>query len=196
MGCDMSLSSVGGSFIRFLQLREIDEEGYAIRPNKSAAKREMAAIRRLVEALIDCSEEEWARMGLEGKLQEGLRQARRMKASGARNRQIKFLARRLREDGLEAARAWFENRDRMQAEARRRFRSIETWRDRLVAEGDAALQAYLEIHPQTDRQQLRALIRAARRECDAGKPAGAGRRLFRFLRENSDAADFSATLEP
>ncbi len=175
-------------------MREVDEEGFAIRPNKSAQKREMAAIRKLVEALVECSEGEWARMGLEAKLQEGLRLARGMKASGARNRQIKFLVRQLRQNGLEAARAWMENRDRIRAEENRRFHLLEQWRDRLVEEGDAALGDFLDAHPHTDRQQLRALIRAARKERESGKPAGAGKKLFRFLRENDHDAAGSATL--
>ncbi len=165
-------------------MREVDEEGFAIRPNKSALKREQARVRALVVALLDCPEEEWSRMGLGEPLQKELRLARGMKASGARNRQIKFIARLLQQDGLETARQWIEQRDQRRAEERRRFHQLEQWRERLVEEGDVALGDYLAGHPQTDRQQLRQLVRAARKERETGKPAGAGRKLFRFLREN------------
>ena len=165
-------------------MKEVDEEGFAIRPNKSALKREQAQVRALVVALLDCPEGEWNRMGLGEPLQKELRLARGMKASGARNRQIKFIARLLQQDGLEAARQWVEQRDQRQAEEQRRFHQLEQWRERLVEEGDAALGDYLAGHPQTDRQQIRQLVRAARKERETGKPAGAGRKLFRFLREN------------
>lgn len=175
-------------------MREVDEEGFAIRPNKSALKREQAEIRRLITTLLEGSDSEWERMGLDAKLIEGLRLARGMKASSARNRQIKFLARQLQEEELEEVRNWFEKRDLLQAEENRRFHQLEQWRDRLVEEGDEALQRFLEDHPDTDRQHIRQLIRAAARERSSGKPAGAGKKLFRYLREISATSSGSATL--
>ena len=175
-------------------MREVDEEGFAIRPNKTRLKQEQAEIRKLVVALMEAGEKEWERLGLDGKLREGLLLARGMKASGARNRQIKFLARQLQQDGLEVARSWFENRDLLQAEQNRGFHQLEQWRERLVEEGDQALEAFLEQYPDTDRQHLRQLVRAAGKEKRQGKPAGAGKKLFRLLREISAAADGSATL--
>ena len=175
-------------------MREVDEEGFAIRPNKSALKREQAEIRRLVLALLDTGEGEWRRIGLAPELVKGLLQARTMKVSGARNRQIKFLARLLQEQGLDEVRGWMENRELRQAEENRQFHELEQWRDRLVEAGDTALEAFLELYPHTDRPQIRALIRSAARERDTGKPAGAGRKLFRLLREISASSDGSATL--
>lgn len=166
-------------------MKELDEDGRVIRPNKSAQKREQAQIKALVTALLACPEAEWQAMGLNETVQKELRLARGMKASGARNRQIKFIVRLLKDDGLEAARQWVEQRDLREAEARRRFHELEAWRDRLVEAGDQALGDYLQAHPETDRQQLRQLVRQARKERDTGKPAGAGKKLFRFLRENS-----------
>ncbi len=165
-------------------MKELDEDGRVIRPNKSAQKREQAQIKALVTALLACPEAEWQAMGLNETVQKELRLARGMKASGARNRQIKFIVRLLKDDGLEAARQWVEQRDLREAEARRRLQELEAWRDRLVEMGDQALGDYLQAHPETDRQQLRQLVRQARKERDTGKPAGAGKKLFRFLREN------------
>lgn len=41
---------------------------------------------------------------------------------------------------------------------------VETWRERLLAEGDAALAELLEEHPGADRQHLRQLARNAHEE--------------------------------
>ena len=53
---------------------------------------------------------------------------------------------------------------------------IEQWRDRLLAETghEQALTEWLQHQPQTDAQQLRALIRQARKEQQALPPAPAG----------------------
>jgi len=59
----------------------------------------------------------------------------------------------------------------------------ETWRDRLLAEGDAALSELLVEYPQADRQHLRQLVRNAIDERKRNKPPHAFRELFRELRE-------------
>ena len=46
-----------------------------------------------------------------------------------------------------------------------------------------ALTEFAQAHPTGDLQQLRALIRNARREQAAGRPPRARRELFRVLRE-------------
>lgn len=76
-------------------------------------------------------------------------------------------------------------------EARRRVHRLETaplhalerWRERLMAEGDAALQALFEAHPQADRQRLRLLVRRARAAGDPAAQRRRARELWRALRE-------------
>ena len=65
----------------------------------------------------------------------------------------------------------------------RRFHALEQWRDRLLAEGDEAVSAFLLEYPDAEAQPLRQLLRNARREQDAGKPPATARKLFRYLRE-------------
>ena len=50
----------------------------------------------------------------------------------------------------------------------------QTWRDRLIAEEDA-FGLWIAQHPQTDSQQLRALIRQARKDAKPEKPGQAVR---------------------
>ena len=49
-------------------------------------------------------------------------------------------------------------------------RDVERWRQRIVRDGDPAIQAFLDEHPGADRQQLRALTRAAVAAGGVGKP--------------------------
>jgi ribosome-associated protein len=72
---------------------------------------------------------------------------------------------------------------------------IEALRERLLADGDAALAELLDEHPQADRQRLRQLVRNALDERHRNKPPHAFRELFRELREllsgNGEADDES-----
>ncbi len=62
-----------------------------------------------------------------------------------------------------------------------RFRRAERWRDRLVEEGDAALAEFIAEYT-ADREEMRRLVAAAAAERRGGKPAGAGRQLFRRIK--------------
>jgi ribosome-associated protein len=66
---------------------------------------------------------------------------------------------------------------------------IETWRMRLLDEGDEALGEFIVEHPSADRQRLRQLVRNALTERKADKPPHAYRELFRALREASGGDD-------
>jgi ribosome-associated protein len=59
---------------------------------------------------------------------------------------------------------------------------LENWRQRLI-DDDAALSEFLTQHPDFDVQQLRTLIRNARKEAQQQKPPKSSRELFRTLRE-------------
>ncbi|MGB2360396.1 MAG: DUF615 domain-containing protein, partial [Porticoccaceae bacterium] len=60
------------------------------------------------------------------------------------------------------------------------------WRDRIINEGHRAIEDFIALHPQSDRQQLRNLQRQANREMEQKKPPAAARKLFAYLRELSE----------
>ena len=79
------------------------------------------------------------------------------------------------------------NQDR---HAARQFHRVEALRARLLdSAGDDAITDLCDQFPRVDRQALRQKLRAARREKATGRPAGAGRALFRFLDAMIRAAD-------
>jgi ribosome-associated protein len=62
-----------------------------------------------------------------------------------------------------------------------RHKRLEALREKLLAD-DAALTDYVSTHAGADLQELRTLIRNARREQKEGKPPRAFRELFRRLK--------------
>lgn len=62
------------------------------------------------------------------------------------------------------------------------FHGLERWRDRLISDANA-LSEFMALHPSTDSQQLRTLIRNAQKELAASKPPKSSRELFKLLRE-------------
>jgi len=161
----------------------------AEKPSKSARKREVAALQVLADQMAALSDKELERLGVDEPLREAIEQVRAMRPSGARNRQLKHCVKYMDVEALAEVRAYIEDHHSQRVAANRRFHEIEQWRDRLVQEGDAALEVLLSTHQNIDRQRIRQLCRDASREKETGKPAGAGRKLYRYLREIMETAN-------
>jgi len=164
--------------------RELPDE--PLPPSRSQQRREALEIFKLAETLANLSDAELGRVPLDDELREEVLRTRAVTSHIARKRQTQYLAKQLRKLGDEALdpirRAL--DRDRVQAHHdAAELHRVETWRDRLIAEGDAALDDLIAQHPTADRQHLRQLARNARSERERNKPLHAYRELFRALRE-------------
>ena len=155
----------------------------AERPSKSARKREIVALQELAEQMVALSDSELQRLGVDESLRLEIRQVRSIRPSGARNRQLKHCVKYLDSQDLSTVRAYLADQHSQRIAANRQLHQIERWRDRLIEEGDSALQLLFDNHEIPDRQHLRRLCRDAIRENESGRPAGAARKLFRYLRD-------------
>jgi len=167
----------------FEQLEGDEEERvYAERPNKTALKREMVALQKLAERLLEFSEARLKPLGISEKTTLALAEGRRLKKPDARRRHLRYLAKLMAGEDTEPMTAFIDAIDGKHAANTRHFHQLEQWRDRLIDEGDKALAEFLREHPDADRQQLRQLIRAAKKEREQEKPPAAARKLFKLLR--------------
>jgi ribosome-associated protein len=151
-------------------------------PSKSQVKREMHALQDLAERLVGLPRAELERLSLGGATWAAIDETSRIKDLRALRRHYKRIAKLLAREDTDAVEALMGEKDALARDAAARHHRVERWRERLLAEGDEALAELLDECPGADRQQLRSLVRAARRDLDKGRPDGA-RRLFRFLRE-------------
>ena len=139
------------------------------RPSKSQRKREMTALQKLGEQLVDASAE---RVG-------------RIKNHEGRRRQLQYvgkLMRSLDEEDIarinEAVESW-----KGQSRADTVFmHALENQREKLLSQ-ETALTEFMQRYPHADVQQLRTLIRNARKEISGGKPPKAYREIYRLLRQ-------------
>ena len=162
------------------------ESGEFLGQSRSQQRREALEVLTLGERLSSLSDAQLARLPLPDELLPHIREARGMTSHGARKRQLAFLAKQMRREDDATLAAIRDALDAGGEAARREVAAmhrVETWRDRLLADGDAALAELLAGHPAADRQRLRQLVRNALEERDRGKPPHAYRELFRELRE-------------
>lgn len=149
--------------------------------SKSQRKREALALQALGESLIALGESDLARIPMWPDLEAAVAGARGLERA-ARRRQIRYIARLLREgDSGPIVQALDTVRSPGRREAAR-HRRIERLRDALV-QGEESPDALRAALPRSDFQQLRRLVAAARREAGNEAADSSARRLFRFLRD-------------
>ena len=167
-------------------MRDEDSTVDGTGPSRSQRRREALDIFKLAETLAALSDAELAHVPLSDDLRDEVVRTRAVTSHIARKRATQFLAKQLRkldDADIEPIRAALDN-DRAKAhQETAALHRVETWRTRLIDDGDAALDELLALHPSADRQQLRQLARNARAERDRDKPLHAYRELFRALRE-------------
>lgn len=155
-------------------------------PSRSSDKRDAQAAQKLGEALVGLKPELLASFELPERLRDAILQCQGITAHGALRRQRQYIGRLMREVDTAPIQARLLELRGEDAASRARFHRVERWRDRLIDEGDAALNALLDERPDADRTHLRQLLREAqqeqRRAAERPTPPIAHRALFRALR--------------
>lgn len=162
------------------------ETGDFLSPSRSQQRREALEVLELAHQLSALTPQQLARLPVPEGLISHIDDTRRITSHGAHKRQLQYLAKQMRredDETLEAIRdALDSSGESVRMEAAMLHRA-EDWRERLIADGDAALTDLLTDFPHADRQHLRQLARNAHEEKLRNKPPHAFRELFRELRE-------------
>lgn len=162
--------------------------GISDRDARRRAGREAAdEATELAQKLIDLTDLAFAQLTLDEEFGEAVRRTRAMRSDGGQRRTIRALAGMLRLRDRRPLQAAFMRLEAGKGVEAARFQAWERWRDRLLADGDPALDALLVEFPAADRQNLRNLLRQARKERETEKPGRAFRELFRALRALDEA---------
>ncbi len=158
------------------------EEYYAIRPNKTQIKKDMAALFALSEEMAELSAGQLKLLELPEIINKAVAEASGMPHKSARKRLLKFIAGQLHKIDIEPILEKLSRIKNKSAHAVREHHIVERWRDRLISDGNNALTELLDEQPQADRQLLRQLLRNAQKEAEAGKPPKSSRLLYRQLK--------------
>ncbi|WP_240222519.1 ribosome biogenesis factor YjgA [Rheinheimera hassiensis] len=155
-----------------------EEEG----KSKSQVKREMHELQKLGEELVSLSAASRAKVPLDDELKDALQLADKLSNKReALRRHIQFIGRLMRTrelEPIEQALAVLRNTNQA---ATRQFHKVEQWRDKLLADNDTVTD-FIAAYPDVDVQQLRQLIRNAKKEQEKQQPPKAFRELFQLIK--------------
>jgi ribosome-associated protein len=131
--------------------------------SKSHIKREATALQELGKRLIDLPRGKLVQLPLPEKLLEAILEAQRITAREGGRRQLQYVGKLMRSvdaDPIRAKMAEWDGETQSSVDA---YHRLERWRDRLI-DSDDHFTAFMNANPAGDAQQLRALIRSARKE--------------------------------
>lgn len=158
--------------------------------SRTELKAQSEALQKLGQDLLTLRADVLQALALPEQLLDALQQARRITDFEGKRRQLQFvgkLMRKLESASIERIRSALSEHGQESAADIGLLHQTEQWRERLIAD-DAALAAWIEHAAHSDIQQLRALIRQARKSRVTDKPGAASRHgrayreLFQLLR--------------
>ena len=162
------------------QVSRVEEE---VQPSRTKRKRDDQALQDLGEEMVAVGEDKLAELDLPERLRDAIMEARGISKFGALRRQMQYIGRLMREEGdAETIRARLDAWKGVSVEETARLHLIERWRVKLLND-EKALEELITEYPRADLQQLRTLMRNAKREAEASKPPKSFRELFQVLRE-------------
>ena len=154
-------------------------------------KRASTELQKLGEDLLTLRTDLMARLDLSEKLVDAVAEAKRITNFEGKRRQMQYIGKLMRgldDEQLGAVHAALNEQLNGSAEDNLRLHQAESWRERMVAD-DEAVGEWIAQFPGTDIQQLRSLVRQARKDAVPEKPGEAQRHgkayreIFQLLRE-------------
>lgn len=171
------------------RLGQLDDDLAArMRPSKTQLKKEMHDLQALGEALVELPPSRIQTLELSETLLIALRDYRQTRSHEARRRQMQYIGKLMRHTDPAPIREAVAAMQLGSAKETLALHRIERLRVELI-ESDDALTRWLEEHPDTDAQQLRSLIRAARKDAAQAPEQRNGRayrELFQFIKQSRE----------
>jgi ribosome-associated protein len=168
-------------------------------PSKTKLKAEADAQQALGVRLTELPKDRLLKLNLPEDVVTAILDTKKITANGAIRRHRQYLGRLMREIDTAPITEQLARWEGKHTAENAYFHGLERWRDRLINDANA-LSEFMALHPATDSQQLRALIRNAQKEQAADKPPKSSREIFKLLREitspeskDESGEDFEAT---
>lgn len=167
-----------------------EDDGLDRRPSKSAMKRASHELQALGEQLLAMPDARLASIEMPERLRDALADYKTTRSFEGKRRQLQYIGKVLRlveVDELREAVAVFQLGHARNALA---LHEAERWRAELVGEDTTALTRWAQEYPGSDLQQLRALVRSAKKDAAAAPEQRNGRgyrELFQFIKKDMEA---------
>ena len=156
------------------------------RPSKTRLKQASHELQDLGAAVVALPEDRLAGLAIAEQLLDAIRQFKKTRTHEGRRRQMQYIGKLMRVHDVEPIRQAVTDLQLGRAKDSLALHQAERWRAELLAD-DEAVTRWASEHAQTDVQQLRSLIRAARKDAALVLEKRSGRayrELFQFIKQH------------
>lgn len=160
------------------------------RPSKSQLKREMLALQKIGEELVNAPRERIKKMTIPEDVRDAILECQTIKDHEGRRRQLQYVGKKMRnlnEEEISIIQDTINSWRGVSKALTASLHTLEKQRDHLLKD-DAALTTLLKQHPDLDIQHIRTLVRNAKKEIAENKPPKAYREIFQILKSLSEPA--------
>lgn len=163
------------------------------RPSKSENKRQATILQKLGEDLVAEARDRVKRVPMPEDVRDAILECQNIKDHEGRRRQMQYVGKKMRtldEAEIAAIQRTVDSWRGLSKADTAAMHALEKRREKLLKD-DNALTELMVKHPELDVQQLRTLIRNARKEVAENKPPKAYREIFQILKtlQAKDRAD-------
>lgn len=154
-------------------------------PSKSELKRQMTERQKLAEVLAALSSDALKTIPMDEAIKVAIAETNKIKSFEAIRRHKQYLGKLMRfldADELDAIQKRLDAIQGVSKAETAKLHFLESYRDRLIA-NDETFSKMIEQYPDMDIQNMRTLIRNARKEKEQNKPPKAYREIFRVLKD-------------
>jgi ribosome-associated protein len=159
--------------------------GVDARPSKTRLKQASHELQSLGEAAVELPDDRLEGLAIAESLLDAIRQFKKTRTHEGRRRQMQYIGKLMRVHDVDPIRQAVTDLQLGRAKDSLSLHLAERWRAELLAD-DAAVTRWTSLHQDTDIQQLRTLIRAARKDAALVPEKRSGRayrELFQFIKD-------------
>lgn len=156
--------------------------------SKSQIKRDVNEITDLGLELTELSDSQLKGVDMSDILFNALMEYKRIRKLSALKRQRLYIGKLIRKEDWESIQEHLRKLKEPLEQHNARFKEMENWRDRMIVEGDKAINDFIGQYHHADRQKLRQLVKSTTKEIEKepDKTSINARKLFKFIREIVD----------
>jgi ribosome-associated protein len=161
------------------------DDPFGGRPSKSALKRMSHDLQALGKQLLEMPDARLNDIEMPERLRDALANYKSTRSFEGKRRQLQFIGKVMREVDAEPLREAVAEFQLGHARNALELHQAERWRTELLSEDKDVVTRWVAEHPDTDVQQLRALVRNARKDQAAAPEKRNGRayrELFQFIK--------------
>ena len=163
-----------------------DASADAERPSKTRLKQASHDLQDLGEALVALPQDRIDALPLGDTLFDAVQEFKRTRSHEGRRRQMQYIGKLLRKVDTDPIRQAVLDMQLGRAKDALALHEAERWRAELI-DSDDAVTRWTSTHPDSDLQQLRSLIRSARKDAALAPEQRSGRgfrELFQFIKQS------------